>query len=81
MNSLVRVRTCLFASIFTAVLLALFAGIPALALADPPIPANTIRVHYFRPDGNYFGWTIYAFGEHDRAKQLRCRTRRCNRAG
>ena len=26
-----------------------------------PIPAGDIRVHYFRPDGNYAGWTIYAF--------------------
>jgi pullulanase len=29
----------------------------------PPIPANHVRVHYFRPDGNYLGWTIYAFGD------------------
>ena len=25
------------------------------------IPAGHIRVHYHRPDGNYSGWTIYAF--------------------
>ena len=33
------------------------------AQSDPPIPAGDIRVHYFRPDGNYAGWTIYAFGD------------------
>jgi pullulanase len=31
------------------------------AFADPPIAAGNIRVHYHRPDGNYSGWTIYAF--------------------
>ena len=31
------------------------------AQTAPPIPAGDIRVHYFRPDGNYTGWTIYAF--------------------
>lgn len=29
----------------------------------PPIPANHVRIHYFRPDGNYLGWTVYAFGD------------------
>ncbi len=37
------------------------AAVPAFAQADPPIPSGDIRVHYFRPDGNYTGWTIYAF--------------------
>src|ERR1700688_908400 len=36
--------------------------LPSLAAqTDPPIPTAHIRVHYFRPDGNYSGWTIYAF--------------------
>src|ERR1700687_994550 len=30
---------------------------------DPPIPANTARIHYFRPDSNYASWTVYAFGD------------------
>jgi len=25
------------------------------------IPAGSIRIHYFRPDSNYTGWTVYAF--------------------
>jgi pullulanase len=29
----------------------------------PPIPPNHVRIHYFRPDGNYLGWTVYAFGD------------------
>ena len=33
----------------------------ALAQSDPPIPSGDIRIHYFRPDGNYAGWTVYAF--------------------
>ena len=46
--------------------LALFSFIFAVtcfAQADPPIPSGDIRIHYFRPDGNYLGWTVYAFGD------------------
>ncbi len=50
---------------FGALLLFVLAGListtMAWAQATPPIPAGDIRVHYFRPDGNYTGWTIYAF--------------------
>src|SRR5579859_8141303 len=35
----------------------------AVAHAASPIPANHIRIHYFRPDNAYNGWTIYAFGD------------------
>jgi pullulanase len=38
-----------------------FACAQAMAQADPPIPSGDIRIHYFRPDGNYTGWTVYAF--------------------
>jgi pullulanase len=31
------------------------------AQSDPPIPSGDIRIHYHRPDGNYSGWTVYAF--------------------
>jgi len=44
----------------------LFAGlfqIPTAARADPSIPVNHIRIHYYRPDGSYSGWTVYAFGD------------------
>jgi pullulanase len=26
-----------------------------------PPPANTARIHYFRPDGNYSGWAVYTW--------------------
>ena len=35
--------------------------IPAWSQAAPPIPTGDIRIHYFRPDGIYTGWTVYAF--------------------
>src|ERR1700730_6560018 len=31
------------------------------AEADPAIPSGNVRIHYHRPDGNYSGWTVYAF--------------------
>ena len=33
----------------------------ALFANNPSIPAGKIRIHYFRTDGNYSGWTVYAF--------------------
>src|SRR5579863_7973279 len=33
----------------------------ALSASAQPIPSGDIRIHYFRPDGNYGGWTVYAF--------------------
>ena len=48
-----------------ALCLSLLIAAPALleAQTPPPIPANHVRIHYFRPDGNYLGWTVYAFGD------------------
>jgi pullulanase len=42
-------------------LICVFAFAQAIAAADPAIPSGDIRIHYFRPDGNYSGWTVYAF--------------------
>jgi len=33
------------------------------AQATPPIPTNHVRIHYFCPDGNHLGLTVYAFGD------------------
>jgi pullulanase len=33
------------------------------AQATPPIPRNHARIHYFCPDGNHLGLTVYAFGD------------------
>ncbi len=47
-----------------ALFCSLTAAPPSLnAQTPPPIPANHVRIHYFRPDGNYLGWTVYAFGD------------------
>src|SRR5258707_15038659 len=54
-----------FSAVFALVFFWLMAG-PGLLKAQasiPPIPANHVRIHYFRPDGNYLGWTVYAFGD------------------
>ena len=42
-------------------LLCALAALTARAQSDPAIPSGDIRIHYFRPDGNYSGWTVYAF--------------------
>ncbi|HEY6387029.1 MAG TPA: pullulanase-type alpha-1,6-glucosidase [Candidatus Acidoferrum sp.] len=42
-------------------LLCILASGQSLTAADPAIPSGDIRIHYFRPDGNYSGWTVYAF--------------------
>ena len=26
-----------------------------------PIPAGDVRIHYYRPDGNYSGWALYGW--------------------
>jgi pullulanase len=53
---------CLSAILPALIFLAV-AGQFAAAQSDPPIPTGSIRIHYFRPDGNYLGWTVYAFGD------------------
>ena len=30
---------------------------------NPNIPPNTARIHFYRPDGVYTNWTVYAFGD------------------
>ncbi len=55
-----RVR-CILTCILPLICLTGFRS--ALAQADPPIPGGDIRLHYFRPDGNYTGWTVYAYND------------------
>lgn len=43
-------------------LVALMCLLPSLrAQSDPPIPSGDVRIHYFRPDGNYSGWALYTW--------------------
>ena len=44
-----------------SLLLVLFCLSHALAQSVPPIPAGEVRIHYFRPDGNYAGWALYTW--------------------
>ena len=53
-------RGCRFGSCIFAFLLCFLASGAAFA-ADPAIPSGDIRIHYHRTDGNYSGWTVYAF--------------------
>ncbi len=46
---------------FLSFLCVAFAASSARAQTPPPIPSGDIRIHYFRPDANYAGWTVYAF--------------------
>jgi pullulanase len=52
---------CRAASYILMLLLSVFASTQAFAASDPAIPSGDIRIHYHRPDGNYSGWTVYAF--------------------
>jgi pullulanase len=47
-------------------------GATSLTITQPPIPvshknlnipANTARIHFYRPDGVYTSWTVYAFDD------------------
>jgi len=53
---LCRIGTCAF-----LLVLCVFASAGTYAVSDPPISSGNIRIHYHRPDGNYSGWTVYAF--------------------
>jgi pullulanase len=54
-------RLCKVGFYVVIVLLSIVASGQTLAAADPAIPSGDMRIHYFRPDGKYSGWTIYAF--------------------
>src|SRR5271155_5671456 len=61
MNSSTRKTQRMLRAAFALVALLLCLFPARFAFADPAIPAGDIRIHYFRPDGNYTGWTVYAF--------------------
>src|SRR3984957_10703488 len=52
---------CRTSSLVLMFVLCVFASARAIAAPNPAIPSGDIRVHYHRPDGNYTGWTVYAF--------------------
>jgi pullulanase len=44
-------------TLFLAVLMLAGLAVPALA----QVPAGDVRIHYYRPDGNYSGWAVYTW--------------------
>ncbi len=48
--------------------------LPALAATDPPIPAGSVRIHYFRPDNNFTGWTMWTWNASTENQTTWCST-------
>ncbi len=69
---LVRVISMLFLGVGLA--------LPALASAYSPIPAGSVRIHYFRLDGNFTGWTMWTWGASTENQSAWCSTE-LNQAG
>ena len=49
-------------------------ALPALAAGDPPIAAGSVRIHYFRPDGTFTGWTLWTWGASTENQTAWCST-------
>ena len=48
--------------------------LPALAATDPPIPAGSVRIHYYRPDNNFTGWTMWTWNASTENQTAWCST-------
>jgi pullulanase len=46
----------------------------ALAQADPPIPSGSVRIHYYRPDNNFSGWTMWTWNASTENQTAWCST-------
>ena len=55
-------------------------ALPALAAPPPPIPAGDVRIHYYRPDGNFSGWTMWTWNASTENQTSWCSTE-LNQAG
>ncbi len=49
-------------------------ALPALAATDPPIPAGSVRIHYYRPDNNFSGWTMWTWNASTENQTTWCST-------
>jgi len=49
-------------------------ALPALAATDPPIPAGSVRIHYYRPDNNFTGWTMWTWNASTENQTTWCST-------
>ena len=63
MKSRNKTPRLLYSAGFYILMLPLSIFASTLAFASPAIPSGHIRIHYHRPDGNYSGWTVYAFDD------------------
>ncbi len=68
------------ASTLSAVLITFALALPALAATDPPIPAGDVRIHYYRPDSNFSGWTMWTWNASTENQTAWCSTE-LNQAG
>jgi len=48
-------------------------ALPARA-SDPPIPAGTVRIHYYRPDNHFSRWTLWTWGASTENQTAWCST-------
>ena len=60
--------------VFTMLLLSVGAALPALAATDPPIPSGSVRIHYYRPDSNFTGWTMWTWNASTENQTVWCST-------
>jgi pullulanase len=63
MKSRIKTPRLLCSAGFYILMLLLSVFASTQAFASPAIPSGHIRIHYHRPDGNYSGWTVYAFDD------------------
>ncbi len=73
LRNAVAQRLIKFVSIFAIILGSIALTLPALA-ANPPIPAGSVRIHYFRPDSNFAGWTMWTWNASTENQTSWCQT-------
>jgi len=52
-------RNCTYSVRVLMLAVLMLAGLAVPALAQ--VPAGDVRIHYYRPDGNYTGWAVYTW--------------------
>lgn len=61
---------------FACILLFLLSAsfVKPLFAADPPIPPGSVRIHYYRPDSNFSGWTMWTWNASTEGQTTWCQT-------
>jgi len=60
--------------VLTVLLFSVGAALPMLAATDPPIPSGSVRIHYYRPDSNFSGWTMWTWNASTENQTAWCST-------